>query len=1321
MTLLDTDIPMDQLFSLITSENQENWQKAFPWRSMFADLFQTKWPAVDDNLKTKMLHFAGYVEVEEGLPVILEGIRHHVISVREQAKASLEQMAARITIPFETVPDAITQELSRHSAIFSVRIFHEMKSMIVIEDVRFFLSVLLSIGGHGPAYALRFFINGIVPHHLVVDLIKGFPEPSRLAFVYQYTRAPVSDRLRFGGEIRGIVQGVKDRRLAMDFFAGLFDHGARLDPLLRELGDRLGIYDGAVTRDLHANITAERVRAVKIIGAYRMASSMKLCIHLLFANEPKNIRMTCIQMFVQAGMPATPQLIKALFLCLKENDPDVVLSAFSLLVRYHADGLETVFQPLIEKFPEKKDAFFICLMNLSFQKLGNVLRRLSDFHEKEARETVFRWFVRQHPDRMIQFVKQYEMILDEEPRKELNTLRHDISAIQKQEMNRLAGETLPAFQLQPSEKKNVWDRLANGKQKKITQLIESATSLAHEKFQHMALADLDFSGMHLQNVRFNGAHIENVTFKKSVLDNVVFDGACLKNVTFTNARLTNVSFKKCLLDRVTAHKTTFQVCTFEYAKMRSASFRFAAMDKTNLMHAWLRKVDFEGVHMGASNFVGMDAALVNFRNAMLDHSDFTGGNIRFCDFSGMDVSRLMGFDPVETARGAESLSQLKIPESFHTIDKLKGSFFDMIIMLVEIGVQEKRFLDYNNCRLELAMDSFTPSQRDLFELIPLIVYAPVVDIPYTDVETRKKIRKAPCGIHGYFPSERVIKLFTAYFNRPIKFPTAASVPAVHGLYTIGSVGSIAQTTDSDIDYWVCIDESLHDEDAVSGLKEKLQSIEKWAQLDFNMEVHFFTMDLLKIKEDRFGGSDAESSGSAQGKILKEEFYRTMLLVAGKIPFWHVFPSWLDEMYYRFSYVMASKLNNGYLDFGNVAAIPKGEYFGASIWQLFKSLKSPFKSVMKMALLEKYIKEETSHSLLCNNLKSKRNFGELSLDELDPYILFFKQIITFYRKAGQKDAESLLTHCFLLKIGVEPDKGEFHAVLGVRQKLRDGCLQEWRISEAMIQDLKQFKSWPYKKIVRFGAQIKKYMLDTYNRLSLNLKTEDVGETLITTQDLTILGRKMFVHFARHENKVESLPLILHGGVLFQQVRLRYVQAGQKKAWELSHAQTNSWEKNVQVELIKRMDRIEEIAIWMVHNRLYQSTKSIQLMPNPTPVSPQDFLDLLSKLHRFFIVDSRHDDSHARLSKKPVVQKLFIVVNYCLDRKYEKIHEYAAIYQTTWGEIYCRMFTSKKGLNSVRQAVEDLAGHIGLSMASADIGAFVSSQVKNRLRIGDNIMT
>jgi adenylate cyclase class 1 len=42
-----------------------------------------------------------------------------------------------------------------------------------------------------------------------------------------------------------------------------------------------------------------------------------------------------------------------------------------------------------------------------------------------------------------------------------------------------------------------------------------------------------------------------------------------------------------------------------------------------------------------------------------------------------------------------------------------------------------------------------------------------------------------------------------------------------------------------------------------------------------------------------------------------------------------------------------------LDFGSVANIPLGEYVGAGVWQMYKSIDSPYKSMIKILLTETY--------------------------------------------------------------------------------------------------------------------------------------------------------------------------------------------------------------------------------------------------------------------------------------------------------------------------------------------------------------------------------
>ena len=48
----------------------------------------------------------------------------------------------------------------------------------------------------------------------------------------------------------------------------------------------------------------------------------------------------------------------------------------------------------------------------------------------------------------------------------------------------------------------------------------------------------------------------------------------------------------------------------------------------------------------------------------------------------------------------------------------------------------------------------------------------------------------------------------------------------------------------------------------------------------------------------------------------------------------------------------------FIDMGNVDDISQGEFFGGSIWALIKSFKSPFKTLMKMGVLEEYMFGET---------------------------------------------------------------------------------------------------------------------------------------------------------------------------------------------------------------------------------------------------------------------------------------------------------------------------------------------------------------------------
>ena len=151
-----------------------------------------------------------------------------------------------------------------------------------------------------------------------------------------------------------------------------------------------------------------------------------------------------------------------------------------------------------------------------------------------------------------------------------------------------------------------------------------------------------------------------------------------------------------------------------------------------------------------------------------------------------------------------------------------------------------------------------------------------------------------------------------------------------------------------------------------------------------------------------------------------------------------------------------------------------------------------------------------------------------------------------------------------------------------------------------------------------------------------------------------------------------------------------------------------------EILKELGRIEEIAVWLVCNDLFTATASLKLMPNSTPISIQDILDFVKVLHGFFPLKEIENLPPTALLKKPYVHKLFLVINFNLNRNLNKFHEYTAIYATSWGEFYCRTFSDEKGLFFVEDVVTAVKEQLELPFFGGEVGYFIPQSLRKRVR-------
>jgi len=283
----------------------------------------------------------------------------------------------------------------------------------------------------------------------------------------------------------------------------------------------------------------------------------------------------------------------------------------------------------------------------------------------------------------------------------------------------------------------------------------------------------------------------------------------------------------------------------------------------------------------------------------------------------------------------------------------------------------KVYIEYNEFRKKMFSELAPEESETILYLLPWLLsinqpecpgYIPDIKRPFRvyNIDSNKEIRKLEKDFKGMFGVQRngtLLRLDSEYY-------------LIQGLYTIGSVGSVSQTSISDCDIWVCIEKDEFDELAWVQINQKINLIKDWMDESLKMPVYFFVSDVAAIRECRFGNLDSESSGSTQKNVLKEEFYRTCMVICGKLPLW-----WLCyDKNIGIDYADALSVTDDedfweydLIDFGDIEKIEKEEYFGAALWQFHKSLSHPLKSIIKIALLQMLLNARHDR-LLCHQLR-----------------------------------------------------------------------------------------------------------------------------------------------------------------------------------------------------------------------------------------------------------------------------------------------------------------------------------------------------------------
>ncbi|WP_213878219.1 class I adenylate cyclase [Pseudomonas sp. dw_358] len=523
-----------------------------------------------------------------------------------------------------------------------------------------------------------------------------------------------------------------------------------------------------------------------------------------------------------------------------------------------------------------------------------------------------------------------------------------------------------------------------------------------------------------------------------------------------------------------------------------------------------------------------------------------------------------------------------------------------------------RFMKLNDGRMARAVEGLSTRQQLVLKLMPLLFHVNHPLLPgYVSGAT-------PAGISRYEPEaeelaelQRLTRSFS-YRARPASAPRP-----IQGLFLMGSLGTLAQDEHSDLDVWVCHDPDLGDL-ALDELRKKCSLLEAWAETQ-GAEVHYFLIDTQSFaKGERDDELSTENCGSTQHYLLLDEFYRTAIWVAGRTPLWWLVPVYDEARYPQYVHTLISKRfirEDEMLDLGHMAHIPAGEFVGAGLWQLYKGLESPYKSVLKLLLTEVYASEHPNVQCLSLRFKQQVFANRLDLDELDPYMVVYRRIEEYLLARNEPERLELVRRSFYLKINKRLTGQPRQRVHSWQRELVTRLAEDWGWDERQLESLDSRSQWKVRQVVAERSMLVRELNYSYRFLTQFARNQQ-GASVINKRDFNVLGRRLYAAFERKANKVE----VINPGIApdLSEDTLTLVQAPNKREpgqthWSLYNGNlgTFEWEHFAP---FKRCRSLLELLAWSHRNGIIDSTTRIALQPGTSDLTEFELFNLIGSLQQ-----------------------------------------------------------------------------------------------------------
>ncbi|MCF6781289.1 class I adenylate cyclase [Stutzerimonas stutzeri] len=570
--------------------------------------------------------------------------------------------------------------------------------------------------------------------------------------------------------------------------------------------------------------------------------------------------------------------------------------------------------------------------------------------------------------------------------------------------------------------------------------------------------------------------------------------------------------------------------------------------------------------------------------------------------------------------------------------------FPEIHPVLEDGIDRKvlatlraRFLTINRGRLERALETIPARQQPVLKLLPLLFHVNHPIMPGYVSGT------VPAGLDEFEPDAETLaeaqRLSRSFSHKPQR----GKLPQpIQSLFLMGSPGTIAQEEQSDLDVWVCHDPQLPQQQ-LDALRTKCEALKSWAA-SLGCETHFFLINPERfIRGQRESKLTSEDCGTTQHYLLLDEFYRTAIWLGGRTPLWWLVPDYEEHRYDDYVSILLSKRfvrSEEVLDLGNLGNIPAGEYLGAGLWQLYKALEAPYKSLLKLLLIEVYASEHPQ--LRCLSLDYKRAVyrGQMELDELDPYIAAYHRIESYLLQRGDQERLELLRRCLYLKTNKPLSRPPTRQRKSWQRCLLERLSRDWGWDERQFIQLDRRGQWKTRQVEQERRALVNELTYAYRFLGDFARRQNITSS-IDARDLGILGRRLQASIERKAGKIEAINLGISPDMAEDQLTLvQSHDAAGNLSWALYEGSLHAREL-ANFSPLKRTRELIPLLGWCHLNGIIGSATHVSLHPGDSGMTEAELFALLTGLRQTIPMPPPPVSEETLLSAAVPIQVLMLI--------------------------------------------------------------------------------